>query len=114
MTVRMEGDGIPLVDLKAQYESIKDEIWHAIQAVLSSSSFIGGKDVSGFEKAYAEYCGVSHVVGVGNGTDALTLALKALGVGPGDEVITVPNTFTATAEAIALVGARPVFCGHRT
>jgi dTDP-4-amino-4,6-dideoxygalactose transaminase len=100
---------VPFLDLKAQYESIKPEINAAIQEVLDSCAFAGGPFVEKFEKEFAAYCGVKHAVGVGNGTDALWLALLALGVKQGDEVITVSSTFIATAEAISLTGATPVF-----
>jgi dTDP-4-amino-4,6-dideoxygalactose transaminase len=100
---------VPFLDLKAQYASIKNEISSAIQEVLDSCAFAGGPFVEKFENEWASYCGVKHAIGVGNGTDALWLALLALGVGEGDEVITVPNTFIATAEAISLTGANPVF-----
>lgn len=100
---------VPFLDLHAQYESIKPEINAAIQQVLDSCAFAGGPFVEKFEKDWAAYCGVKHAIGMGNGTDALWLALLALGVGPGDEVITVPATFIATAEAISLTGATPVF-----
>ena len=100
---------IPLVDLKAQYESIKPEIQAAINRVLDTSQFILGKEVEAFEKAFARYCGVKYAVGLNSGTAALHLALLALGVGPGDEVITVSQTFIATAEAVCLVRAKPVF-----
>jgi dTDP-4-amino-4,6-dideoxygalactose transaminase len=100
---------IPFLDLKAQYESIKPEINEAIQQVLDSCAFAGGPFVQAFEKQFAGFCGCDHCIGVGSGTEALWLALLALGVGPGDEVITVPNTFIATAEAISFCGADPVF-----
>jgi dTDP-4-amino-4,6-dideoxygalactose transaminase len=100
---------VPFLDLKAQYESIKHEITPAIQQVLDSCAFAGGPFVEAFEKQFAEFCGCEHGIGVGSGTEALWLALLALGVGPGDEVITVPNTFIATAEAISFCGAVPVF-----
>lgn len=100
---------VPLIDLKAQYESIKDEINEAIQEVLHSCSFAGGPFVEKFEKEFAEFCQREYAVGVGSGTEALWITLLALGVGPGDEVITVPNTFIATAEAISFCGAKPVF-----
>lgn len=100
---------IPLVDLKAQYAAIKPEIQAAIGEVLDSAQFINGPAVADFERRFAEFCDAEFAVGVGNGTDALTLALKALGVGDGDEVITAANTFIATAEAIVGVGAAPVF-----
>jgi dTDP-4-amino-4,6-dideoxygalactose transaminase len=97
------------VDLKMQYRSIKDEIDAAIAAVIAQSAFVGGPFVKEFEEAYARYCGVGHCVGVANGTDAIAVALKVLGVGPADEVITAANTFIATSEAITLAGARVVF-----
>ena len=100
---------VPFLDLKAQYESIKDEINEAIQKVLDSCAFAGGPFVAEFEKNFAKFCRCEHCVGVGSGTEALWMALLALGVGPGDEVITVPNTFIATAEAISFCGATPVF-----
>ena len=100
---------VPFVDLKSQYESIKDEIAVAIQQVLESSAFSGGPFVEKFEKEFAAFCGCEYAVGVGSGTEALWFSLLALGVGPGDEVITVPNTFIATAEAISFSGAKPVF-----
>ncbi len=102
-------NSIPLVDLKAQYAAIKPEIQSAINEVLDSAQFINGPAVADFERRFADFCGAGFAVGVGNGTDALTLALKALGVGDGDEVITAANTFIATAEAIVAVGAAPVF-----
>ena len=100
---------IPLVDLHAQYLTIKNEIDDAIARVMSHSAFIGGDDLRQFEKEFASYCEVKACVGVGNGTDALYLALRALNIGPGDEVITVAHTFIATSETISLAGARPVF-----
>jgi dTDP-4-amino-4,6-dideoxygalactose transaminase len=104
---------IPLVDLKAQYLSIRHEVDEAIARVIARTSFILGEQVAEFERDFASFCGVSNCVGVGNGTDALTLALQAVGVGPGDEVITVPFTFIATAEAISALGATPVFVDVR-
>ena len=100
---------VPFLDLKAQYESIKDEVAVAIQQVLDKTAFAGGPFVAQFEKEFAAFCGTRFCEGVGNGTDALWMALLALGVGPGDEVITVPDTFIATAEAISFCGAKPVF-----
>ena len=100
---------VPFLDLKSQYLSIKDEIHVAIQQVLDSTAFAGGPFVAQFEKQFAEFCGCKHAIGVGSGTDALWLTLLALGIGEGDEVITVPNTFIATAEAISFCGAKPVF-----
>ena len=100
---------VPFLDLKAQYESIKDEIDDAIRQVIDSCAFAGGPFVEKFEREFAGFCGSEHAVGVGSGTEALWLALTVLGVGRGDEVITVPNTFIATAEAIWFCGAKPVF-----
>ncbi|EHL04255.1 pleiotropic regulatory protein DegT [Desulfitobacterium hafniense DP7] len=100
---------IPLLDLKAQYLSIKEEIDQAVLAVLDSSKFIFGPEMKRFEEEMALYCGTKHAIAVGNGTDALVIALKACGIVPGDEVITSPFTFFASAEAIAQVGATPVF-----
>ena len=101
---------IPFVDLKAQYESIKEEIEVAISKVISQTAFIGGPFVKEFEEAFARYTSTAYCVGVANGTDALFIALKTLGVGPGDEVITAANTFVATSEAIKMAGAQVVFC----
>lgn len=100
---------IPFVDLKAQYFSIKEEIDQAISNVIQDSAFIGGKYAKVFEKNFANYLGVKNCIGVGNGTDALYITLKALGVFDGDEVITVANTFIATSEAITMSGAKVVF-----
>ena len=100
---------IPLVDLKAQYQSIRAEVDAAMQQVLASTAFILGPEVRQFEEAFAGFCGAAFCVGVSSGTAALELALRSLGVGPGDEVITVAHTFIATAEAISAVGAQPVF-----
>ena len=100
---------VPFLDLKSQHAPLRDEINGAIQEVIDAAAFAGGPFVARFEADFADYCGCQHVVGVGSGTEALWLSLLALGVGPGDEVITVPNTFMATAEAITYCGARPVF-----
>ena len=97
------------INLKAQYDSIREEIDPAIQEVLQSCAFAGGPFAEKFERDFAAFCGCRHGIGVGSGTEAIWLALLAVGVGPGDEVITVPNTFMATAEAISMCGARPVF-----
>jgi len=97
------------LDLKAQYQSIKKEIDTAIQRVVDNGIFIGGPEVENFEKEIARFCGTKYAIGVNSGTDALLLALRALGIGPGDEVITTPFTFIATAEVITAVGAKPVF-----
>lgn len=100
---------IPLIDLKAQYKSIAEDVEAVTKEVLSSAGYIMGKNVTEFEKEFAEYIGVKHAISVGNGTDALVLVLKSLGIGAGDEVITTPFTFFATAETISAVGAVPVF-----
>jgi dTDP-4-amino-4,6-dideoxygalactose transaminase len=100
---------IPFVDLKAQYRSIREEVNAAIQGVLDSAQFTLGSEVAAFEREFADHCGAAHGVGVNTGTSALHLALLAAGVGPGDEVITVPFTFVATASSIHYTGARPVF-----
>ncbi len=100
---------IPLVDVKAQYEELRPQIDEAIQRVLSSAQFILGPEVLAFEEAFAKFVGVPSAVGVASGTAALHLALLACKVGPGDEVITSPHTFIATAEAISQTGGRPVF-----
>jgi dTDP-4-amino-4,6-dideoxygalactose transaminase len=100
---------VPFVDLKAQYQSIKSEIDPALQTVLNETAFVGGKYVDSFEKAFAEKFGRKHCISCANGTDAIYITLKALGIGPGDEVITVANSFIATSETISQAGARPVF-----
>jgi dTDP-4-amino-4,6-dideoxygalactose transaminase len=100
---------IPLVDLKAQYKLVEEKAGKAVMEVLSSANYIMGREVLEFEREFAEYIGVKHAISVGNGTDALVLALMAAGVGKGDEVITTPFTFFSTAESISSVGAIPVF-----
>jgi len=100
---------IPLVDLKAQYNSIEGEIDQAIRRVVGGGQFILGPEVETFESEMATYCNVKYAIGVASGTDALQLALLACNIGPGDEVITTPFTFIATAEAITRCGATPVF-----
>lgn len=100
---------VPFLDLKLQNTPLRDEIRAAIDEVIDSSAFAGGPFVAQFEQDFAAYCHCAHAIGVGNGTDALWLSLLALGVGPGDEIITVPSTFMATAEAITYCGAKPVF-----
>ena len=100
---------IPLVGLFDQYQTIKPEIDAAIENIITRSAFVGGEEVRSFETEFAAYCEAKACVGVGNGTDALFLTLKAMGIGAGDEVITVAHTFIATSEAISMAGARPVF-----
>lgn len=100
---------VPFVDLKSQYRNIREEIQSAVEEVLSTSAFIGGPFVAAFEKEFASYCDAKYCVSAGNGTDALYLTLRSLGIGSGDEVITAANSFIATSEAISLTGARPVF-----
>lgn len=100
---------VPFLDLKAQQEAISDEITTAIQQVIDQTAFAGGPFVARFEEEFARFCHSQYAVGVSSGTSALWLALLGLGIGQGDEVITVPNTFIATAEAISFAGAKPVF-----
>ena len=100
---------VPFLDLSAQHQPQRGEFIRAIEAVIDSNAFAGGPFVEEFEQEFASYCQSDHCVGVGSGTDALWLALRAFDIGPGDEVITVPNSFFATAEAISVTGARPVF-----
>ena len=100
---------IPFVDLKAQYDSIKSEIDVAIERVLTETSFIKGKYVTEFEQNFANKCGINYCVSCANGTDAIYIALKTLGVGPGDEVITVANSWISTSETISQAGAKPIF-----
>jgi len=104
----MSGPAIPLVDLQAQHREIADEVMAGISRVMDSGAFILGAAVNEFEAAFAQFCGVDHCVGVGNGTDALELMLRALDIGPGDEVIVPANTFIATALAVVRAGATPV------
>jgi dTDP-4-amino-4,6-dideoxygalactose transaminase len=100
---------IPFLDLKSHHAPLRGEFDRAIRKVIDSGAFAGGPFVAEFEKAFAAYCDCQHAIGVGSGTEALWLALLAFGVGAGDEVITVPSTFMATAEAITYSGAKPVF-----
>ena len=100
---------VPFLDLQSQHEPLRSEFRAAIEEVIDTGAFAGGPFVARFEEDFATYCGCRHAIGVGSGTDALWLSLLALDIGPGDEVITVPNTFMATAEAITYCGARPVF-----
>ena len=107
MTTAMKTD-IPLVDLKAQYATIKDEVLPAIEEVLEGMQLNLGPNTRAFDEEFAAFCGAKHAIGVGSGTDAIQLVVRALGIGRGDEVITVSHTFFATVEAILYSGARPV------
>lgn len=100
---------VPFLDLKAQYASIKEDVAAGLQNVLDNTAFAGGPFVAKFEKEFASFCESNFAIGVGSGTEALWLALLGLDIGTGDEVITAPNTFIATAEAITFSGAKPVF-----
>ncbi len=100
---------VPFIDLSQQHREIRDEIDSAIKEIIDQSRFVGGAQVECFERDFAAYCGTRYAVACKSGTDALKLALMAVGVGTGEEVITVPHTFIATVEAITSVGAHPVF-----
>ena len=100
---------VPFLDLVTPHAELRDELRQVFETALDTAGFIGGPMVQGFEEDFAKYCETSHCVGVGSGTDALRFALIAAGVGPGDAVVTVPNTFIATTEAISQAGARIVF-----
>lgn len=102
-------NAIKQLDLNRQIAQIRDEINAAIESVIDHTAFIGGTHVQSFEKTFAEYCETSHCIGVGNGTDALTLIFQALDIGPGDEVVTTPMSFIATSEALLVLGIKPVF-----
>ena len=100
---------VPFVDLKPQFREIEHEVLPMVREAMENADFIGGPQVTGFEAEFGAFCNSKYCVGVNSGTDALRFALIAAGVGPGDEVVTVPHTFIATTEAISQVGARPVF-----
>jgi dTDP-4-amino-4,6-dideoxygalactose transaminase len=102
-------DRVPFLDLVTPHRELKTELVSVFTSALHNAAFVGGASVDEFERAFAQYCGVEFAVGVSNGTDALKFALLAAGVAPGDAVITVPNTFAATVEAILQAGARPLF-----
>src|SRR2546427_2771936 len=106
---RLKAMQVPFIDLRSHHEPLMGELVDAFRQVTEASAFAGGPFVARFESEFAAFCQTRHALGVGSGTDALWLSLLALGVSPGDEVITVPNSFMATAEAISLCGARPVF-----
>lgn len=107
------GDDVPFLDLASMNAVVRRDVLEAIADAIDQSSFVGGPLVEQFEDAWARYCGVGHAVGVANGTDALELALRAMGLGPGDEVLVPTNTFIATAEAVVAAGAQPVFVDVR-
>lgn len=100
---------VPFMELKTEHQVLREDLWKVWDDALDNAAFVGGAAVEEFENAFAKFCEVRHAIGVGNGTDALVLALKALRIGPGDEVITAANSFVATAEAIVHTGATPVF-----
>jgi dTDP-4-amino-4,6-dideoxygalactose transaminase len=99
---------LPLLDIHAQHDAIRDELEAAIARVLAHGRFVSGPEVAEFEEAFAAYCGAAHCIGVANGTAAIELVLRAAGIGPGDEVVTTPFTFIATVEPILLAGGKPV------
>jgi dTDP-4-amino-4,6-dideoxygalactose transaminase len=101
---------IPLFDIQTPLEPFQERLAAAATTILARGAFVLGPEVEAFEREFADYLGVEHVVGVGNGTDAITIALRAMGVGPGDDVVVPSFTFYASAEAIPPTGARPVFC----
>lgn len=109
MSITQLSNKVPFLDLAAQQAEVADEVLPVWRRQLESAAFVGGSEVAAFEHEYAAYIGVGHVVGVSNGTDALELAYRAVGVGPGDEVLMPANTFIATAEAASRIGATPVF-----
>src|SRR6266853_1934763 len=101
---------IPLFDTETLLVPLREKLMHAVATVVERGAYILGPELEAFEREFAAYLGVRHVVGVANGTDAITIALRALGIRPGDEVVVPSFTFYATAEAIVTAGARPVFC----
>ena len=109
MASQLTSRAIPLLDLRRQFDPIREEVMREVERVIESQRFILGEDVERFERNFAAYCGTTHAIGCASGTDALELALLALDIGPGDEVLTVPYSFFATAGAILSIGAKPVF-----
>ncbi len=108
MTSTVTHSPVPFLDLVTQHAEVAEGVSADLEGIFASAGFIGGPHVAAFEKAYADFCGTAHCLGVANGTDAIELALRALRIGPGDEVITAANTFVATVEAIVRAGATPV------
>src|ERR1035437_513481 len=104
---------VPYIDLSFQHKNIKTELIDAVSNIIETGQFILGDEVKKFEKSFAELCGTEYAIGVANGTDALFLTMKALGIDKGDEVITAPNSFLASASSIAIAGATPVFADVR-
>src|SRR5438874_11375306 len=100
---------VPFVDLKSQYLSLKAEVDDAIMKVVSDAAFISGRYAAAFEKSFGDYLNVKHCIACANGTDAIEIGLKAIGIEPGDQVLLPANTFFATAEAISNIGGQPVF-----
>jgi dTDP-4-amino-4,6-dideoxygalactose transaminase len=113
MSTATSSSTVPFLDLAGMHAPLRADLDDAVARVIDSSAFVGGRHVEQFEREWAKYCGSGHAVGVANGTDAIALALRALGVGPGDEVIVPANTFIATAEAVASVGAHAIFVDVR-
>src|SRR4030042_6892827 len=107
--VEREIMNIPFLDLKTPHQELEEELVGVFRECLQKASFVGGAQVQGFEEEFAQFCETEHCIAVNSGTDALRFALIAAGIRPGDEVITVPNTFIATTEAISQSGATPVF-----
>src|ERR1700676_5232095 len=109
MASQLSTRAIPLLDLRRQFDPIREEVMREVERVIESQRFILGDDLERFERNFAAYCRTDYAIGCASGTDALELALLALDIGPGDEVLTVPYSFFATAGAIMSAGARPVF-----
>src|SRR3989344_7974935 len=105
----MQSIKVPCINLKEQHRVLRKDILSSVDRILKDCDFVLGDDVRKLEERFAKYCGTRFAVGVNSGTDALFLAMKVVGVGPGDEVITAPNSFLASASSIAALGAKPVF-----
>src|SRR5262245_53212982 len=100
---------VPFINFPDQFKETREETMAAIEAVMLRGDFVLGKEVTEFENEFAKLCGVKHAIGVANGTDSMIICMRAIGIGPGDEVITAPNSFLASASSVALIGAKPVF-----